>query len=493
MRWLYTYRIWLILLLLGAFRMFHLGEQIDLPHSWRQYDTKQYIDAYYYDEVPFLEPSVCWMGGHKTLLLEYPLPEYLVAKLYSLFGPHLVVARLFFLFFFLVSAYYLFRSLQIVFGNSRIPEIATLVYGMLPLSLYFSRAVHIDFFVFAFAFGALYYALRALRDRKIVYLFLSCAFTTVGFVIKAPYFFFLIPPILLYAYQQRAFRWLLPRSLMFALPVILLVLWTSYVKKVNDSIPDWSVIPNFNRFTEMWYWYFGAWSQRMSLANWATIGGRVVQEVFGVAGSLLGVLALLLARKSKEGWWALSLLLGTALYVLVFFNLNLMHDYYQMPFLVVASVLIAMAVDFLFRRIENRPALAKSLLVGCVGLVLVESVVFAETHYYATEAELEHIAGEIRKNTKREDLVIVCHGGLTPQCPLLLQPAGRYGWSIPLTDVTPAMIYALYRDAGATHLAVVYSGYFQGEFQIFFEAMQDKRGIPLDDEGMTLYTCRLKM
>lgn len=493
MNWVFKYRIFLLLLLLGVFRIFHLGEQVDQPHSWRQYDTKQYIDAYYYDEVPFLEPSVCWMGGHKTLLLEFPLPEYLIAKLYSIFGPHVLVARLFFLFFFLASAYFLYKSLSLVFESSRIPRIATLIYGSLPLSLYFSRAMHIDFFVMTFAFGALYFALRAISERRLIHLLISCVFTCIGFVSKAPYFFFLVPPILLFAYQRKNLGWLFSRSVIFALPVLLLMLWTGYVKDVNGRIPDWSVIPNFNRFTEMWYWYFGSWSQRMNFGNWTTIFERVFHEVFGWAGAIFGIFALYLAPKSKEGRWTLSLLLGTLLYVFVFFNLNVIHNYYQLPFLMVASVLIAMTVEFLRTHLKLQENLRKGIALLALLVVCLEGYFYAESNYYTVEEEIEVIAAEIRKNTNREDLVIVCHGGLTPQCPLILQPAGRYGWSIPLHDITPAIIYELYRDAGATHLAVVHSGYFEGEFQIFFEAMEDKIGIPLDDKGMALYMCRLKM
>jgi 4-amino-4-deoxy-L-arabinose transferase-like glycosyltransferase len=494
MRWLKTYRIWVILLFLGVLRIFHLGEAVDKPHSWRQFDTLQYIEGYYYDEAPFLEPSVCWMGGHKTLILEFPLPEYLVAKLYSVFGPHLLVARLFFLFFFLLSAYFLFKSLKVVFSDSRVPELATLIYGILPLSLYYSRAIHIDFFVFAFAFGALYFALRAIQERRLYFLLLSCALTCVGFVVKAPYFFFLIPPILVFAVQRKALRWLSWRAMLFSVPLFLLFLWTVYTKTVNGRVPDWSVIPNFNRFTEMWYWYFGIWEQRMHPGNWLVIGERIFYEIFGWTGALLGLLGLVILRKSKEGWWTLSLLFGSVLYLLVFFNLNFIHNYYQLPFVLVAAVLSAMGIEYLVQRLPQNSISVKNALVAtaCV-LLFVESLTFAERNYYTEDTEFARIANEIRKHTSREDLVIVCHGGLTPQCPLILQPAGRYGWSIPLHDVTPAMIYALYRDAGASHLAVVHSGYFGGEFQIFFEAMEDKIGIPLDDKGMALYMCRLKM
>ena len=131
-----------------------------------------------------------------------------------------------------------------------------------------------------------------------------------------------------------------------------------------------------------------------------------------------------------------------------------------------------------------------AILVLLVGL---EGVYYAETTYYERDEDFEKVALEIRKNSSPDDLVIVCFGGLSPQCPLILQPANRFGWSIPIHDMTPELIYRLYKEAGATRLAVVYDGYFSGEFQFFFEAMQEKIGVPLDDKGKALYMCKLKM
>lgn len=133
-----NYKIPSIIVFLMLFRVFHLGGSIDSPNAWRQFDTNQYIEGYYYDDAPFLAPTVCWMGGHKTLILEFPLPEYAVAQLYKIFGPHLIVARLFFLLFFVLAMVYLYKSLRLVFDNW-VPEFAVLIAGTMPLALYYSK------------------------------------------------------------------------------------------------------------------------------------------------------------------------------------------------------------------------------------------------------------------------------------------------------------------------------------------------------------------
>ena len=485
------YRLALIVIFLLCMRLFHLGGTVDTPHAWRQYDTKQYIDAYYNGDAKFLEPAVCWMGGHKTLALEFPLPEYLVAQLYKVFGPYLWVARTFFLLCFLASVVYLYKSLRIIFSNL-VPEISILIYGLAPLALFYSRAIHIDFFVFVFTFAMLYYCMKAIQSGKIRYLWIALLGASVAFVVKAPYVFYFSIPIVLYAVQQGKFWWFAKRSIIFVLPVMLLIQWSSYAKSINSEIPDWSFIPNFNNFTEMWYWYFGTWRQRSALSNWSTIGTRIVWEVLGYSGSILALLGLVLYSKNKQYYWTLSLVLGTLLYAVLFFNLNLIHNYYQLPFVVCGAVVIAMGIQALTDRLKNRKKLAIVVLVCTLGVFAFESIYFAETNYYTKNEGMELIADEIRSNSSKEDLIVVSFGGLSPQCPLLLQPAGRYGWSIPINDLTPNIIYELWKSGKATKLAVVYNGYFEGEFQIFFEAMENKKGIPIDNNGQVLYICDLK-
>jgi len=60
----------LVLLILP--RIQHLIGPIDDPHSWRQCDTAQYAYAFYQNGTDLLRPSVCWMGNHKTVILEFP-------------------------------------------------------------------------------------------------------------------------------------------------------------------------------------------------------------------------------------------------------------------------------------------------------------------------------------------------------------------------------------------------------------------------------------
>ncbi len=484
------YKLPAIIALLVLFRLLHLGGTVDSPHAWRQYDTKQYIEGYYYDDVAFLEPSVCWMGAHKTLILEFPLPEYMVAQLYKIFGPEVPVARLFFLLFFVLAMVYFYKTLQLLFTDW-VPEIAVLITGMMPLSLYYSRAIHIDFFAIAFSMAMLYFTMKAIRNKHLSSLIIAACCAIIAFLVKAPYAFYLAIPILVFAYQERQLKWFLWRAPMFLVSIVFLLIWVKFTKATNAKIPDWDFIPNFNKFTEMWYWYFGTMRQRSYWQTWALIGTRIHTEILGIVGSILLVIGLFFYQKVKNYWWTLSLVFGTLLYMAVFFNLNLIHDYYQLPFTLCCGILIAMGLQKLVQWSRlNSTNMRAYAGVLCL-LFIAESVVHSEGNYYEKNKSIDVVSSEVRKFSKRTDLIIISYGGLTPQCPLILQPAGRYGWSIPSHDFKPEMAYKLWKEAGATKLAIVYGGYFEGELQHFYEAMPNKKSVLLDDKGTVLYLCDL--
>ncbi len=488
-----NYTLWGILLFLVLLRFFHLTDSVDDPHAWRQYDTKQYIEGYYYDDAPFLEPSVCWMGQHKTLVLEFPLPEYMVAQLFKVFGPNLIVARLFFLLFFALALLYFYKSLRFIFDNS-IPEIATIFAGIVPLSLFYSRAIHIDFFVIALAMGMLYFSMKAIRNKHLYSLLIALALGTLGLLIKAPYVFYLALPILYFAYAEKQFKWFIYRSPLFLISGILLYFWVRYSHSVNAQIPNWDFIPNFNKFTDMSYWYFGNTHQRLQGKNWLLVAERIYSEVLSSSGAFLFLIGIVFSRKTSNYKWSLWLLLGTILYVCIFFNLNVMHDYYQIPFTLCCAVFMAMGVQWLIDHLTETKSSRWALLVVLIGLVSFQSVQYSETNFYKRHKETRKVAKAIQEFTTREDAVIVCYGGLTPQCPLILQEAGRYGWSIPVRDFTPELAVKLYEEGGATTFAIYYFGYFEeGPLRSFYEYMKVKKSVQITDEGMVLYLCELDM
>jgi len=484
------YGFGLLIILLIASRLFHFPSEIDGPHTWRQAETAQYIYSYVNEGINILKPSVCWMGGHKTLLLEFPLPEAAIAVLYNVFGNHLWIARLFFLCFFSVSAYYLYKSLKLVFNNY-VPQIATIVFCVLPLSLFYSRAIHIDFFALAFAHGMLYYYLKAIIDEKRIDWFYGTLMAIIAFVTKVPYAFYLAIPIAYIAFSHKKTKYLIKNSWWTVFPIIGVLLWNYYSKATNQLAPDWGFIPNYNKFTDMWYWYFGTFYQRTLPELWLTIGGRILNEVTGFIGLIISILGLILYKKDKSYYFALCFLIGTILYLLIFYNLNVIHNYYQIPFIAPVSILIALGITAISDLKWLPTKVTKIVSIIIIGFVIAESYTYAEQNYYEVKYDQIDIGNAIKNNSKPEDLVVVTYGGLSPQCPNILYRAKRHGWSIPAQDATAKLYYTLYKEAKATKLAIVQPNEMEGELLHFFNALKNQKIVELKKHHLKVYLADL--
>ena len=98
---------------------------------------------------------------------------------------------------------------------------------------------------------------------------------------------------------------------------------------------------------------------------------------------------------------------GTIVYLLIFFNLNVIHDYYQIPLLAITSFYIASSIDYLYRKINNKNVFySKIILIFIITSLAVNGIWFTERWYYRHDS-IRYIAAElIHNNTEPDDLVI---------------------------------------------------------------------------------------
>ena len=437
-----------LILILLSWRFLHFGETLDLPHDWRQADTAYYIWDFYQNGIDLFEPAVCWMGAAETVILEFPLPEAIVAQMQLWFGESMLLSRMLFFSFFLFCCFYFFRIVQLLW-NEEVATFALLFYVSLPLSQYYSRAIHIDFFTQAFAFGVFYHCLAAIQQRSFRQLIWASGLAVIAFLVKVPYAFLLAFPILAYAYRQKAIRWLLLRSFVFIVPVGLFWWWQQYVHQINSQAPDWSYILNYRKFDENASWYFGTISQRLSPYPWKVITLRVLFEAGGVLA--LAILPWLKSPRQLSDAEAtlLAWLFGLAVYILLFFNLNVFHNYYQIPFLGPVAILLAIGLLGIRDRwgINYSFAVALSFAILCTA--------YAEWKYYEVPEELDIIAASIERSVPPEGLPIVVYQDFDCRNPRILGRAKRRGWSLEETAASAEVVERLYKEEGATHLIVV--------------------------------------
>ena len=444
-------------LLLLAARLPHFGPRIDEPHAWRQMDTAQYIRAFAEDPlgIDLLHPAVSWMGNHKTLILEFPLPEAVAAWLLRSLGAspgNLLIPRLVFFAFFLAAVLGFFLLVRDLMGP-KIAAWAGLFYLASPLSQAYSRAVHIDFTVLAFVHFALLFLLRGIRRESMALVLLGGLAATVAALIKGPYLLsglFILAP---FALQLERRPFLVRTAVVLTLPLLAFGLWRQYAEATNALAPDWGFIPEYHRFTDMGGWYFGSWTQRLRFSAWRSILAVTGRDVLGVATLpfiIAGALSLVRGWRGREGHWKLGAwIVGSAVYILVFFNLNVVHDYYQLPLIAPLSILAAMGIDALMVRTR------RSGVAWTVGaLVFASNVAGAEARFYKPVGATVQAGELVRDHTPMDALVIASWPEADPRAPHLLFAAHRYGWSVRSRFLTPAIVEKLH-ELGATHLALL--------------------------------------
>jgi hypothetical protein len=435
-------------------RFFHLKSIIEEPMSWRQFDTEFYAYSFFKNGINLFKPSVCWMGNHRTLILEFPFISAVISVFYELFGHSIFFARIIILLFYAASAVYLYLLIKNLYYE-RLAKFALLVYLILPTGVYYSRAIIVDFPVLFFSLSALYYYILGFKKSKFSFITLATLLSLFGFLIKSPYQFIIYIPLLYYIVKNGNIKQLLKYLPLMVIPIVAFILWESYTISTNSSAPDWFFIPGYFKFSSMWQWYFGTAGDRLSLINWENLLRRFSSDGITYIGIPLFIIGLFVRLKdNRSSTFFYYYLAGIIVYLLLFFKLNVIHDYYQIPILVISSYFIGACLDFIYSKLKARSIWKANLITGFILISLViNGIWYTERWYYKVDNVRTISADYIRENTPGQSLVIASIDKTDPRDPRILAPAHRFGWSIRTKDLSGKLIDSLVAN-GANYLAV---------------------------------------
>ena len=439
-------------------RLAHLGGPLDDPHSWRQCDTVVYSLNFHRHGIDLLHPAVCWLGAQRTLIFEFPLVEALSALLYRVTGPTPVADRLVALGFFLVATAYFHRIARRLAGH-RPAWLATLVWLALPLAQFYSRAAHVDFAATAFAHALLYHGIRAFERRSARHALLAAVAGALAAMIKAPYVLPVLAPLALAGLAVPTLATLTLAGVALGGTALAFALWRHHVDVINAAAPDWGFLPGYYKEVNPLWWYFGDLHQRLEPATWIQLARRFVFDVatpLGAFGALAGLgwhdrrtsSSRAEPMRLEARAFALVWLAGAVLYLVVFFPLNVIHNYYQIPFLAPVALLAGLGLDRVWRR---------HAVAGAVAVALVVAGAFWAVHslgYYRVDWLRVEAGREIAARVPRGELVVASDHGSGYSDPRLLARADREGWSLAIPDLAPGRLDTL-ASLGARWVAVV--------------------------------------
>lgn len=475
--------IFIILLGLSiVLRFFYFGEALDSPHTWRQSDTANYIHDFYHNGIDLFHPSVCWMGGHQTTILEFPLPEAIVAGCYHVFGESHLVARFIFLFFFLGCSWAFFRFVRL-FYELETARISTLIFVYAPLALFYSRAIHIDFFALGTALLTGVYFTLGYRQEKWQLIALGSLMATFTFLIKVPYALVVIPVIIGVIFQEKNWTFVWKTIGLVVFPVLVFWGWQKWTFFINNSAPDLDYVIGYRKMIDNGHWYFGSWEQRSNWDNWQTIVDRLRFEILGWTGIIFLGVGLFVSFKKRHLIPLLSLV-GVLIYWAIFFNLNLIHNYYQIPFLVPLAILVGSGISYLHQFFPKYQWIPTTVVL----VFAIRSGVYAEQNYYQIQHHQIEIGEYIRQKTVPSDLIIINYGNIDNKCPNYLYRARRNGWHVLSYELKANAIYRLMKEQSADCFVYIDQKPPWGELAIFLSRFEaDSIALQSKPEKVYLY------
>jgi hypothetical protein len=440
---------------------YHFFDGILPIHAWRKADSLS-LAWNYYKGASFLSPETNHIScfGNRNAAAEFPVVYYLVGNLWKIFGPHEWIAKLV-SFFTLIVSLSLFSSVVNYFLKS---QIKTLVFSGIifssPILLFYSDTLLPNVFSFSYALIAGYFLFIFLIHKKYWLFSFFTLFLTLAILIKVTVliailtfaigtaFYFFFQEKSLFTTHRKIFILL---CVAFSIAFLCTILWYSYAIGYNarfhslmfstDIRPIWEV--DALRRKEIWEII---WKRQFNLlySYWALIPTCLL--VFFMA---------IRSKISPLFYWLLGIgLLGTTGYILLWFWVFDVHDYYLIEMLYLPLIFFFIAFKHTNMQSTITGKLALYFTYSILLLVFLQAlsytqIAFGKKNYMAKNSffvqeftktnwdeiywyhsehlqKLQEQKHEIQKIVKKQD-TLFC---LTDQSPNVdLYTLGRIGFS----------------------------------------------------------------
>lgn len=361
------------------------NEMLERVHGWRQAQTAMTSRNFVRDGMNPFVARVDYIGNGQ-MQLELPVYQYLVAICYKLFGINEVWGRIVAMAFGIASAVMLFLIGRMLF-SARVGLLAAAVFSWSPVNVFFNRGFMPDSCTIFFALASVWGFLRYFRDRRGRDLVLSCVTVFLALAGKPPIALSIAPPLAAALFLQFGRSFWRQRQLAIGLLVAAIAFggWMKFQSSVNNHKSDDLGIDftNAGEFNQhLIHWYFGSPQQRSDPRTYERIfsrvsdwlghpwpslaakadGPRTRQNPTGVSPDLgpvgragefiahyavitLCLLGIALSWRTPMQWVLPAWFIGGLAYVLVFLNVNYVHNYYQQPIIPMLALAAAVGLD----------------------------------------------------------------------------------------------------------------------------------------------------
>ena len=428
------YCIVLILLLTVVCRLYHITFPVAGFAGWRQADTAAVARNFYENGFHLFSPQIDWGGNTGGYVeMEFPIYPYLISGLYYLSSPQDFWGRILSAAFALISVYALFLLVK-KHVDENVALWAALIYAVIPLNVFYTRAVMPEsMMLMSSVLGIYYFSEWTDRDGATTFL-LAGFFVSLAILLKITCLYLGLP-LLFLAWQKEGAKCLLNRKVWcFALLVLTpVVIWYYHAHRTYVST---------GLTFGIWDYGSGKWGNFQPLLTFKFYNDILFKSIaerhLTYAGFIPFVIGLSLPRKRPSeylfDWWLVA--------VIVYFGIvatgNQIHEYYQLPFMLPAVVYIGktfnaflhpslMRVDSTKKRLSFWLAALCILSLPILSVLRLTSFMSGEQQ----DSSLFQLGNAVQQLTHPDDLVVAVDQG----DPLILYRCNRKGWHAPASGI----------------------------------------------------------
>ncbi len=386
----------------------------------RQIQTADITRNIFLGRFDILHPSVNYYGpGKVQYLLEFPGYNTAIAFFYLIVGKvNDTLGRIFSIVGWMLSFFFLYQISKKLIGE-KFSSVTMLFYSLSPMSIFVSRSFQPDQWMIALSLGAVNFALIWLKSKKIVFLLLSAIFASLASLLKIPSLIFTAIPVFFLILSLKKSRRLINMFLYSFISFAPSFLWYAYAYFASKT----SVVSSHDGFLlSNWFWP----NLFLKVNYYTTVFGWNYNQVILPVGFILFCIGIFSGGKKLR--FAYIWLASIAVYFFIFNRHTMVHEYYNLPFLPIASIFITVGFMAVLKIFKN------NLLLYCfvVATVLINALPQLILMGYKPIERFKYVqetGGEIQKITKPDDLIV----GAMDSGPALVYYSNRTGWGFDIT------------------------------------------------------------
>ncbi|GAK50568.1 glycosyl transferase family protein [Candidatus Moduliflexus flocculans] len=347
----------LLVILLGGlyYRILNFSHDIDGHHIFRQTHVASNIYYFLKDGIS-ISPKM-FTQNQTYKIFDFPLYQMIIAILCTALDSQIVMtARACNLLIYCFTYVTLYGIMVHCKTNKRVIFFTLFFYSISPLNVFYNRAIIPDNLGIFLGFQSLFYFL--LWDKKTIISWYYVAMVGTGILttlIKNPIYLPIMCTIFLwfiFHHHIRVFYSLRVGLFVFSIgvTVVFYKLFSNYINIHSFKTPSWEFA-----------WYFSTLPQRFQTITYMAIINRFFFEVVFPPVFMLFIIGFPLyllnyrnyLKKQEEFVVMLGLQGGSLLTILLFLNVNRIHNYYQMPYVFITCFFSAYGINVVFTQINK--------------------------------------------------------------------------------------------------------------------------------------------